>query len=273
MDTQLGLPKIVVDLISGENMNFGDNLTWKVVSNKGYTELILTWDKGANYNPQDQLHMFKHHDHKNNRYGYRKKTPSEIRRDQKRKQEYLQSKRKTVSSHESEPSNMIRNDISTDSVPSMCEYIGTVSHKPSVSQKPASKCNMKTRSMAKRDRYDQVENARSPDVPSLSNAAQYMSPETVSETPSPGYDQSISPGTVLSLSDAASDSVKTPNSDVNSVHESFEYVTNCNASNSATISCVEPSHNDLLQQDFVDFESKMDTVFAKYLKDFKKACT
>ena len=42
MEAQLGLPKIVIDIITSENVKFGDNLTWKIISNKGYTELSLT---------------------------------------------------------------------------------------------------------------------------------------------------------------------------------------------------------------------------------------
>ena len=167
MDTQLGLPKIVVDLISMENVKFGDNLTWKVISNQGFTELILTWDKtGANYSPKPvQLPMFNQQENINNRYGhtygYRKKTPSELKRDQRRKQDYMQrqSQKKKVSSNNGERSNDTKDikvcvDAAVNTVParsfdqiSPCKSSKNT-HKQTV---PVIKGNMKTRSMTRND--------------------------------------------------------------------------------------------------------------------------
>lgn len=104
MDNKLGLPKIVAELISGENVDFDGEFSWKVVCKNNFTQLTLTWDKACDINsqyvpvPHDQVNN-KYNGHGyNNRYNimnsgqYRRKTPSEIRRNQRRKMEFLQNR-------------------------------------------------------------------------------------------------------------------------------------------------------------------------------------
>ncbi len=93
MMEHLGLPKIVVDLIQNENVNMNDNLRWKVVCNNNITQLTLTWDKNSPYIPvyHDQVSNRYGHGNERHRYNmYRRKSPSEIRRNQRRKIQFLQ---------------------------------------------------------------------------------------------------------------------------------------------------------------------------------------
>ena len=78
MMSELGLPDTVVDFMRHQNRAEGLKFTWKIFStDDGYSQLTPTWRQpSVNAKP---IH-------------YRKKSPSEIRRDTYRKQDYMQKK-------------------------------------------------------------------------------------------------------------------------------------------------------------------------------------
>ena len=118
-------------------------------------------------------------------------------------------------------------------------------HKQTV---PVVKGNMKTRSMARNDSSNEIENIRSMDTPSpASGPAMCISPETVHD------------------SFSESDSITVPKHEDLCSH-SFQYESD-NDSDAKSNTPLEG-----LNQDFKDLESKMDNVFNKFLKDFAKAC-
>ena len=200
MDTHLGLPKIVTDLISSENVNFGGNLRWKVVCDNNFTQVTLTWDKaGAKNSPyipvyHDQVnHRYGHGSNQNNRYNnalYRRKSPSEIRRDQHRKIQFLQKRLQNGDRKRGESSNgqSVNDQDDPPIVNSMpvadtnerqnkkTSPIACVST-DTVPTKYVPKSNVKTRSMAKQE-DSQIETPRN--MSSASPAMVMSSPSTVS---------------------------------------------------------------------------------------------
>ncbi len=76
--SHLGLPDTVVDFLRIKNNEKGQKFTWKIFSsNDGYTQITLTWRQpGEHVRPVQ----------------FRKKSPSEIKRDTNRRQEFLKTK-------------------------------------------------------------------------------------------------------------------------------------------------------------------------------------
>ncbi len=223
MDAHLGLPETVINLIGTENVHFGQNLTWKVVSNNSFTQLTLIWDKpnsiysthsqpiyhdqyvnnrynghGYGPGPRDRGHM--HHDQNinNNGHGYyppglyRRKTPSELRRSQRRKMQYMQKCLQRENQHAipageaakaSAPTQCSTGSDSdtadgniTGCPKSSCSEVKVTPKKRTVA-KTIPQVTVKTRSMAKTDHNcDTVENARDN---ILVSPMKVLSPESV----------------------------------------------------------------------------------------------
>ncbi len=179
MDNKLGLPKIVAELIDGE-------FSWKVVCKNNFTQLTLTWDKACDINsqyvpvPHDQVNKHYGHGYNNNRYNimnsgqYRRKTPSEIRRNQRRKMEFHQKRLEndnkggssmpiaSKSKHGAE--NPSRDCVNNVSVVSECHkktsHNGKID-KETVPAKSVKKPSVQTRSMAKNEEsFCQIEGPR-----------------------------------------------------------------------------------------------------------------
>ena len=174
MDGQLGLPRILADLISSENADFDGSFRWKVVCDNSHTQLTLTWDKAVTknspYRPipvhHDHNNMYYGHGNQNNRYGnglYRRKTPSEIRRNQRRKIQHLQKRLehgqnrgeipngKCATERDVPAPQSVSNIMNDAVVMEVASPEGCIAKVPEKPPKCTPKPNVKTRSMAKQE--------------------------------------------------------------------------------------------------------------------------
>lgn len=203
MDQKLGLPDVLGQLIMSENVNYGDKFKWKVICNQDFTQVTLIWDKqasshnrtpvtsyhdqGQNSNRQTDLgykqKSNQYYGYVNNRNyqrpipGYRKKSPSELKRDQERKLRFKQncdSKRRHSGKGESKTA-----DAETQCSPiddqiqdTSCDTDLNVNSEPTDNGKNG----VTTRSMAQLDSVAEIETPRDSSMMSVSLM---MSPESV----------------------------------------------------------------------------------------------
>lgn len=186
MEKQFGLPDMLEMLIKTETEDYGGFLKWKVVCNQDFTQVTLTWDKQAK--SRNSIPVPIHHDQAiNNRYtgygykqrpmgqncgpipGYRKKTPSELRRDQERKRKFQQKyvcKRNKCGQDE---------PIHADAM-TQCSPIVDNNSLVVLKKTDDLKCKVTTRSMVKQNTTDDVETPRDS---SLLSDSPLMSPASV----------------------------------------------------------------------------------------------
>lgn len=146
-----GLPKLVDDLLRSKMSEKELNLKFKVVSSGNFTQLTLTWigpgDSHTNQNRSFNRPNGVHNNNKHYQPGlYRKKTPCEIRRDQRRKQEFRLNLQQKQTSNQSQVK--ASKSVST---PVICKITDTPSKMSSKQCHIAGKVGVKTRSMTVND--------------------------------------------------------------------------------------------------------------------------
>ena len=146
-DNEYGLPKLVIDLFREKQSVLDAKLKWKIVGSPDFTQLTLTWTADKNSSPVTQ---YRYENVNSKPQGlYRKKSPSEIRRQRKRKEAYLQRKQEKKSVQN--PMSIDQNAVSgsMNSVVNEGQSNDSNIHVQPKVVPPKPRPNVRTRSMAK----------------------------------------------------------------------------------------------------------------------------
>ena len=100
----LGLPQIVIDFLKEKSQDSGQKFKWKIMSgSNGFSQVTLQWTHSTITNKENGQNM---------KY-YRKKTPSELRRDSERKKVFMDRKQSEIMVRESNEENQLANGSSS----------------------------------------------------------------------------------------------------------------------------------------------------------------
>lgn len=247
-----GLPKLVIDLFLEKQTHLDTKMKWKIIGSGDYTQLTITWTVDQNSSPVTQHgHGYENVNKPQQSALYRKKSPSELRRQRQRKATYI--KRKQEISNDNKHVSTVQNGSMKNTVSDTHrDNANPPSEVVSSKQGPS----VKTRSMVKRD--------STPECPRVSDDALH-------DERHPG----LSPVSVHS-SDQSDHEVSLLTTSMDNTVEGAAAELSHSVYECSVTSCESPSKSEgedttlreALSLQFTQFESSMDTKFDAFMARF-----